>query len=161
MQIESGQKKPPTLEKCRALAKILQLTKHEEKKLIDHALAERATPEIQTWVSEQLAVYNVPVISYSNIPKTSFPQLHIDETTEFIHIAEPKGENMFAVRIERSLIAGEFKDGDLVIIDTKQPAAAGEHVLIFDGDHRIVKLNSKAEAPGEIIGKVWAKYKKY
>lgn len=52
-ELENGRKKPPTLDRCREIARILNLSLGETNRFIDFAMEERAKPEVVEWLSEK------------------------------------------------------------------------------------------------------------
>ena len=53
MEIESGRKPPPSIDRCRAIAKILSLSSSETQSLIDAAVEERLAPDELLWLTER------------------------------------------------------------------------------------------------------------
>lgn len=78
MLIESGLRKPPPLNKCENLAKILNLNEKEKKEFIEAAVRERAKNETLDWLENKSdQIYRIPVVSWSHVSAITVAENYI------------------------------------------------------------------------------------
>lgn len=137
MNLESGRKKPPTLERCEMIANILNLNPSEKKQIIDAAMTERMSPELLEWMHnntqdvQQIPLYSLATIKKWNPDKSSLPEgeiLGYRATTT-------RGQDMFAI-----LTASET--GEALIFVKNMIPKKGNTVLIRQGNQNIIVLYS-------------------
>lgn len=67
MEWESGRKKPPPIERCEQIARILNLSSEEKERLVDTAMIERMNPEQLQWYTEQEKKFKAKTFTASDI----------------------------------------------------------------------------------------------
>ena len=56
MLLESGDRKPPSMDRLREIVAILKLSAEESRMFINAAMMERVTPEILKWIKETFKI---------------------------------------------------------------------------------------------------------
>lgn len=133
VNIESGQKRPPTLERCQQIAEALRLSKDDTKLLIDAAAEERTKPETREWLkqkeSEEIKspkkqntsstkIFNAPEVGVVHAGSVEY--IKGDKLTMYplpsILFRGHKEEDIFLMQVEGDCLKdSHIKDGALVI----------------------------------------------
>ncbi|MEY0543937.1 LexA family protein [Providencia rettgeri] len=111
--------------------------------IIELAKALQCNPE---WLVNGKNIMPITEVNSRKIPLLSYVQagLFKDENTitdcdgnfEYIMVDDDISANSFALRIEGDSMTPEFKEGDIVVIDTELAPAPGEFVFAQNGGHQ-------------------------
>jgi len=151
--VESGVTLPPTPERCKQIADILELSNQDREALIHLAALERAGEEFKPYVERALASGS-KVIAFSSRPDDyvkvpllgECPASHKKwvsdevETWHFFPSEIARGRKLYLLRVlGDSMDRSGMCDGDLILVDAEAAPSSGDAVVIRVDDECTVK----------------------
>lgn len=166
INVEKGQtKRPPTIDRCREIASVLELSEKEKQRLIDAAMLERLSQEALEWHIEKMKSYNLKNGKLEETGETEFVRVPLYSLKEYVTIKKssplPKTHNyVLAPKRGNIMIAVTLID-EVAVVDMKEKPKTNDHVLACDG--KTAAVYNFADVPKEmnIIGIVVMSIKNY
>lgn len=156
--VEAGQRKAPTIERCKQIAKALDLSEAERVQLIQLATIERASDEHRPFLEDYFRKVKIA----RSLPPEAIPMKHLvripllgsapagpksfgsDEVESWHEFPKEivKGRRLYLLRVTGdSMNRAGIESGDIVVVDAdKEPTNGAAVVIRVDGDATIKRF---------------------